>query len=117
MMIGEKSKTVAFLPPPGRQGKKWSRRRDRRKARKHPKKAETTPEPITSPPGSAPQGLWLVVHAEHLGPVLPIPGPAPRRPTPSRDAGVALLTRRSLGGLARALEVGRSDRGLSELGR
>ena len=99
MMIGEKSKTVAFLPPPGRQGKKWSKRRDcRKKPVQASQKAETTPEPITSPLWQcSPLGLWLVDSHRASGPCPPYPRPCAPGHQHSRNAGVALLTRVELG--------------------
>lgn len=49
---------------------------------KHPKKAETTPEPITSPLWQrSPQGLWLVGSRRASGPCPPHPRPC----TPGRQ--------------------------------
>ena len=100
MTIGEKSKPVAFLSPPGRQGKQWSKRRDSRKQPvRAPKKAETTlshhKSPVAAlPPGPPASGFMQSIWA------LPSPSTGCACPPDrqhSRDAGVALLTRVELG--------------------
>ena len=100
MTIGEKSKPVAFLSPPGRQGKQWSKRRDSRKQPvRAPKKAETTLSHHKSPVAALPAGPPASGFTQSIW-ALPSPSTGcacPPGRQHSRDAGVALLTRVELG--------------------